>query len=630
MPLRPEDDTSSLEKARERLYKPRGLPPEHPALSPRESRALPHTWETTPLAPLPPPGKEHLHLARTFLFIAGGFFIVSLGIAGYIFYFGGNSVSVDKVTIELQGPTTIAGGDIVPLSLIITNRNPVAIENAVVEVAFPSGTLTADESLAPYPRYTENLGTLKSGETITRSIKAIVFGGAGQELMLPVTLSYGTSGSAADFVKKSSHVLAISSTPLSISVDTLSETVSGKPLTFTLIVRSNAPVPLENVVVLGSFPFGFSVTNSSPSVTGSNFLLGTLAPGASKTLTLTGTLTGQDGEERVFRFTVGTAKVPRDLTSVIPYMTQDATLAITAPFIATTISLNGETNPNAVVAPGSTQSVTVSYTNTLDTTITNATVAITLSGSAIDYDSIETNNGFYRSSNRTIFFSRDTDPTLSALPPGASGIGTFTFSTLEANKLPSSPSITLTISVSGTREGQSNVPEEVNATMTKTIRVAAAVAFSARSLHNSGPIANTGPIPPRVDTPTTYSVVWNISNKGSAIADSAVTATLPSYITYTNKTSGNGTFSYDEKSRTVSWRVGDVSQGGSAQGVFQVSLTPSSSQVGEAPALTNTARFSGFDRFAGVDVSATAEPVTIETKGDSGYSSSDGTVQNMQ
>ncbi len=186
---------------------------------------MPHAWEGRPLKEAVAEhldssgsseegGRRHVRLAGVFFAGAFIFFLVSLGIAGYFFYFGGNTVSVDKVTVDIQGPTTITGGDTVPLSITITNKNPVTLEDATIGIEFPSGTRSADNVLAAYPRYTENLGVLASGASVTRSVKAIIFGGAGQTITLPVTFSYGTAGSNAVFVKKSSYVLAVSSTPL--------------------------------------------------------------------------------------------------------------------------------------------------------------------------------------------------------------------------------------------------------------------------------------------------------------------------------------------------------------------------------------------------------------------------------
>lgn len=627
MPQFPEDDLSSLERARRRLYRPDTGERARVPLSAPGERTLPHGWEEGELPHPPHAGERHVRLAGVFFVAAFVFFIVALGIAGYFFYFGGNAVSVDKVTIDIQGPTTVAGGDTVPLSLTITNKNPVAIDNATIEIDFPSGTRDAANVLNAYPHYIENLGTLPSGASVTRSIKAVLFGAAGQALELPISFSYGAAGSNATFAKKSSYTLAISSTPLSVSVDTLSETVSNKPLTLTLTVRSNATVPLSNVVLSGAFPFGFSVTSSSLPLNNSSFLLGTLAPGASKTITLTGILTGQNNEQRVFHFTVGTANGASNQTLSVSYMTQDATVTIAAPFIDTTLALNGDTSGAATIAPGSTQSVTVSYSNTLATSVTNAIVAISLSGSAIDYNSIQTTSGFYRSADHTIVFSTDTDPSLASLAPGASGIGAFSFSTLPAGALGPSPTVNFTVSVSGTRIGQTNVPETVNSSVTKTFKVATAVALSAFSLHSSGPFNNSGPIPPRANQATTYAIQWTAQNRGSAVAGGTVTATLPGYVSYTGVTAGSGTFSYDTSSRTVTWNIGDLAQGGSAQGAFQVSFTPSTSQKGSAPLLTGAVSFSGYDRFAGVTVAASADPVTTETTRDPGYVSSNSTVQ---
>lgn len=624
----PEDDTGSLERARERLYDPRAISrSQHAHLAAPEERVLPHAWEERIQKKAPHTGERHVHLAGTFFVAATVFFFVALGIAGFFFYFGANAVSVDKITIDIQGPTTIAGGDTVPLSLTITNKNPSAIQNAVIEIDFPNGTRDAKNVLRAYSHYAENLGTIASGEVVTRSVEAVLFGGAGQSIVLPVSFSYDTPGSNAVFQKKSSYTLTISTTPLAVTIDTLTETVSNKPLTLTLTVRSNATIPLHNVVLAGSFPFGFSVQSSSVPLNNSSFLLGTLAPGASKTITLVGTLVGQNKEQRVFRFTLGTADTSNNQSLAVTYMTQEATVIIAAPFIDTTLSLNGNTGTDVAITPGSYQNVTISYTNTLATSIKNATVSIAVSGSAVDYSSIRSTSGFYNSSNHTVVFSRDTDPSLATLAPGASGVGAFTFATLPAGGSASSPTVSFTLSVSGTRVGQTNVPEEVSSTVTKTIKVATIVALSASSLHSSGPLTTSGPIPPRVDQATTYTILWSAQNKGSAVAGGTVSAILPSYVSYTASTAGSGSFLYDSRSRTVTWNIGDLAQGASAQGAFQVSLTPSISQKGSAPSLTGAVSFSGYDRFAGVSIAAAADPATTETTGDPGYVSAYSVVQ---
>lgn len=620
-----QDDTSSLERARSRLYEPGvSAAPQRPSLSAIEERVLPHAWKETIVRQIP---HRRMRFATVFFGGAFFFFLLSLSIAGYVFYSGSNSVSTEKIVMAIKGPTTIAGGDTLPLTLTITNTNPVAVTDAVVSIEFPVGTRDASDVTKPYQRYTENIGSLASGATVTRSLNVIVFGEAGKSLNLPASFSYRMSGSNSAYVKESTYVLGISSTPVDVSVVAPTETVSGKPLTFTLTVRSNTTVPLSNVVLAGTFPFGFSPSESSVPMSNSSFLLGTLAPGATKNITLTGTLTGQDSEERVFRFSIGTAKTAQDQTLAVTYLTQEAAVAIVAPFISASLAINGDASPNIVIPAGTRQSVSVSYANKLPTSIRNVNVAVAISGNGIDYSSIETTRGFYNSRDRTILFSQETDPLLANLSPGASGLGVFTFATVPAGSLTSSPSITFTTSVSGTRTGESNVPDEVQASVIKTVKVQTAAVVTAVASYSSGPIANTGPVPPVADQTTTYAVVWNVKNQGSAVAGGTVSAVLPSYVSYTGQTSGVGSFSYDATSRTVTWKVGDLSQGTTAQGVFQVSFTPSTSQKGKTPSLTGVVTFSGFDRFAGVPVKATASPATTETPGDPGYVLGSGSVQ---
>ena len=628
MTIHPEDDISSLELARKRLYEPGvAVRDARTPLPSHLSHSLPHTWKEPLLSVIRSGGKRQMHLAGIFFVVAFVFFLVSLGAAGYFFYFGGNSVSVNKIAVDIQGPTTIAGGDTVPLSLTITNKNSVAVENATIEIDFPNGTRNATDVTSAYPHYIENLGTIPSGGTVTRSVKVVLFGGAGAALALPVSFSFGTADSNAVLVKKTSYAIAISSTPLSVSVDTLAEAISGTPFTLTLTVRSNATVPMNNVVLSVKFPSGFSVVSSSLPLDNSSFLIGTLAPGVNKTISLVGTLVGQNNEQKVFHFTVGTAKTANDQTLTVSYLTQDATVVITAPFINTTLSLNGNTSSQGTITPGNYQNMRVSYTNTLSTSIQNAEVDVTISGSGIDYDSIKTTNGFYRSEDHTIVFSKDTDPSLATLAPGASGIGTFTFGTPVAGSLPASPTISFTVSVSGTRRGQTNVPEETKTSTTKTVKVITTVLLSSASLHTSSSFSNGGPIPPRAGQATTYAIVWNARNEGSTLAGATVSTVLPSYVSYTGVTSGTGSFSYDSGSRTVTWNIGELAQSANVQGSFQVSLTPSTSQKGDTPALTGTPSFSGYDRFAGAQVSATANPVTTATAQDAGYVSANAVVQ---
>jgi hypothetical protein len=77
--------------------------------------------------------------------------------------------------------------------------------------------------------------------------------------------------------------------------------------------------------------------------------------------------------------------------------------------------------------------------------------------------------------------------------------------------------------------------------------------------------------------------------------------------------------------------MGDVAAGAGFTGAsrtasFQVSLLPSSSQLSQAPALTGQATVAGQDRFAQVQVQATAASPTTQLSNDAGFTSGMGVV----
>lgn len=512
-----------------------------------------------------------------------------------------------------------------PLSISITNQNPATIDDVTLEIDFPEGTRSAKDVTLAYPRFTESLGTLSPGRSLERSVSAILFGGEGAEPRIQISVSFKTERSNAVLVKKVIYPISITTAPLSLSVNSVSETVSGKPFTIRVTARSNATQAIEGVVLRAQYPSGFQLQNSSLTPVGTSFIVGTLKPGASKEITLTGVLTAEDNEERVFHFTIGTAKSANDPTLAVTYMTQQAGLTISAPFLATSFMINGSSAATPAVAPGSLVSVRVTWANALAISLGNASIEIALSGAALDPSSVDVQRGFYRSVDRTVIFSPDTDPALSSIAPGATGFATFNFRTL-ANA-PRNSALTLSVSINGERVGQSGVPERVTATSEKVVRLVSAVSFTASALHASGPFGNSGPIPPRVDTPTTYTVRWNILNSGNDLADATVSATLPAYVDFVGVFQPMGEFTYDGASRTVRWNAGDVSGGTTRTGFFQVRVTPSITQRGSNPTLTSQPVLTAFDRYAQVELTARGEVVTTATPEDPGYTLTKAVVQ---
>ena len=596
----------------------------------------------------PKPSKKRLPWAVLFLGISILFFLIAGGISLLFLLRGGLSVSSNNLIITVQGPTTIASGSTVPLTITVQNNNPAPITNADISIAFPDGTRSSDDVTEPLVRYADRLGSIPAGKSVTRTVSAVLFGSVNQSISIPITIQYNTANSNALFTKQQNYASTVTSSPLAITSQSISNVASGQPFTIALTVRSNASTALSNIAVDAQYPTGFSIqkvvvagvaTSSTSSnaplpTTGSLYTLGTLQPGDQRTITITGSVSGNDKDQKDFEFTVGTAGINGAQGLSVAYASQTNTVLLSAPFLATTLSLNhGNTDPTIITA-GEAVSGLVTWMNTLSTSLTNAQVSLVLSGNALNPASVTTNNGYYDSSTNTILFTPQTESSLALLNSGDTGNGQFTLSTKTGSALAAlrNPTIQIAVTVIGQPTGQS--PETISHTLTNTIKVATDLELISQITHSSGPFRNSGAVPPVPNQPTTYTVELAVANSVNSVGGAVATMILPQYVQYTGQvTPSDGSVTYNADTRTITWKIGDVPAGtGTATkalaAAFQISYTPSVSQSGTSPILVGNQTLTGTDRFTNAQVGNTADALTTQTPSDSGYNPAFGTVAN--
>jgi hypothetical protein len=591
-----------LETLRARLYAPKPIDAVAPETLSRRAAGAPTAW-TPPPPPVIKPPRPKLPPSLWFLIGACAFFVVAGIVAALFIIFGGRSVSTAHVIIDVQGPTTIASGDTVPILISIKNNNPVAMNAATITVDLPDGTRNADNTDQSLDQYSDTLGDIAPGTEAQRTVRAVLFGSENQQLTIPIHVEYHTTGSNATSVKDQNYTVTVSTSPISVNVTGMTQVTSGQPVTLRVSVRSNATTPLSNISLLAEYPFGFIPTNSTPAPTsGSYFALGTFAPGEEKLVTVTGTLTGSEGDQRVFHFTAGTAKSDGTPALGLSYMSNDAIVSIAKPLIGLTVSLNRQGDDTVTVPAGQSVQGSVSWMNSLTDPVSNAQVTVKFGGTAFDPNTVVAQNGFYRSSDSTIVFDKTSNPTLAFLQPNDSGTGAFSFTPKSGVR---NPTITLQFSVTGTRSGGTG--EALTSTATRTVKIGTGVALASSIKRDSGQP------PPTPDQETTYTATLHATNSINSVGGAVVTATLPAYVRYIGAADTGGTaVTYDDTSRTVSWAIGDLAPGASASASFQVALLPSIAQKGTSPIVIPTQSFTATDRFTQAQVTASADALTAD------------------
>ncbi|MEK7201450.1 MAG: hypothetical protein AAB737_02350 [Patescibacteria group bacterium] len=613
----PENDASALEELRQRLYT--NAQPIAAPVSPTPVSAAPvpqaEGWQPEPLV-VP---KKTIAWSVTFLFAALGIFVLALGVAAYFLVFGGGAISTDHVDITVAPIIALRSGDVATLLITVTNNNPTAITNTALSIAFPDTARSADDPRVSYPRYEDTLGDIPAGGSVTRTVRVVLSGSSGEVITLPLKLEYKTEGSNAVFVKEVTHDVTVTSSPLSVQVSAPFQASGGEEIAMRVTVHSDSPTPLEHVAVLAEYPFGFIPTKTDGS--GTLFEIGTLAPGSDATVTVRGTLSGEEADERVFRFRAGIRGTGDTLA--LTYASGQGVVNVSRPFLATTFAVNGSSGSDAVVAAGKVTEVRLSWVNTFPVDVTDAQVSVKLSGDALDSTSIIALGGFYRSLDQTVLFARDTNPGLARMIPGATGNGSFTFSTKSGSTL-RNPTITAVITATGRASSNGGTPTPLSTSITKVIQVGTELGLAARSSRTSGPVKNTGPIPPQPNIETTYTMLLSFTSSVNSVAGATARAVLPSYVRFVN--AADSSVTYDANTRMVSWSAGEVAAGTSKQGTFQVALLPSFSQRGTSPVLMSSITFSGTDRFTKRSLEGRAPDVTTQTTGDPGYQSGNGEV----
>ncbi len=635
----PEDNRSSLEKAREKLYAVPGTthadepdlvapPPDRGA--PRPGLGAP-AWKNDTFTTRPKPHK-HVRFAMLFFWVALTFFLIAGGTSAYLLFSGTRSVSTARVILTMQGPASVAAGDTVSLLVTITNRNVVPLKNVKLSLVFPKGTRSPSNVLAPLVRTNIDVGTIAPGETVKKQIKSVLFGGQGDTLPIQAAIQFNASGSNATFTKKAAGAVSIVSTPLSVSIDAPASVIPGQVMSIVATVRSNSTKPISGTVLHAVYPAGFTVKESSLSSLGGNFSIGTIAPGQTRVVHIKGVLFGKVGSQQAFQFTVGTATTASSGSIAIAYMTQTATVTFTQPFIATILTVNGGAIGNTTLMPGTNVTVSIAWMNTLTVPVTNARVAVELGGDALVPSSVKSPTGKYQSSTHTVVFSRDTNLALSQFPPGAQGTGTFTFQTLSVASTTEGgvyhPTVTLRSVVSGEYPGQDISVGTTTADMTQKLKLGTLLLLNAYALHATGPFANTGPVPPIANTRTTYTIVWRVHNTLNDVGGATVSANLPTAVTFVGSVSPrDGSVTYNGSTHAVRWSIGNISSNTTRTAMFQVAITPSTSVRGVAPPLLDTTTVTAFDRFAQITVSSLANAVTTTLSHESQYDINSGTVR---
>lgn len=546
------------------------------------------------------------------LFFSVVFFTVSVAAAFFVFFGGLNMISSRNVDIKVAGPISVPGGQEVEFEVVVVNSNSASLESAIMNIEYPEGMVVVNEERDKVPEKIVNqkfdLGTIKSGERKSQIIKAFVYGEKDEVKRMKISVEYKVKNSSATFYKEKIHELSISSSPLIITPTYPKEVNSNQDINFSLEISSNSKETMESFLVMVDYPFGFTYKNANTApIKGNNiWLVESLKPNEKRTIEISGNLIGQDNEERIFSVSAGTPSEEDNRTISTVLAASKESIFIKRAFLGLKVELGGSQS-DLVYQRGDVNS-DITITNNLPDKIFNTTVEARFSGSAFSLNSVRTGQGgFFRSLDKTVFWDSRAVENLKNVDPGESVGLNMSFTPLGYLEVPrgTTPELQVEVVTKGERILESGDVEKVESREVRKVKFASNVSLTQRVVRSLGKLENSGPIPPKADKETTYTIIWSLTNTWNTASNIQVKAVLPPYVKWVGRIDpGSENVIYNQANNEIVWNVSQLFSGtgfnSSAREVmFQIALTPSSSQTGLEPAILSNVSVKGTDKVTG-------------------------------
>lgn len=543
-----------------------------------------------------------------------------LAISLFLFFFVRSNFHEADVKLELSAPDEVIAAQEVELKLILENNNPIALERARLLIHYPEGTLyrTSDTSESESAQFLSEareeieLGTINEQSTHTFSRRLIFRGEKGTIGRIRAELHYVPQNArSSSFIKSTEHALIIQQSPVLFQITVPPNLFPNQRISVFVDYRNQSNEALKDMRLILRYPDGFVPEHYGvqPSLGANQWDLGVLNPQEGGRISVDGILRGSEGEFKKFQ-----AELQQRLDEEYQtFFIAGADTVLFSQLLQLKIELKEGIKPN--VSAGDKLTYQLEFSNQSRSTFGGLSLRAKLEGDTFDFSSIQS-AGFFDDRSRSIIWSGAVIPQLLNLQPLEKGRAEFTVRLREDIPLDQTA-----IRVSGEIETRTVPPQfsvsRIHAQDNLVLQIATQTSFSAVAFYQDPqfPI-NSGPIPPKVGEKTTFIIHWRIQTAFNEIKNIRVSSFLPPGVGWEKivKITPGHTLNYDPTTGRVQWTAQTIPEGSGltlplAEVVFQISITPSSNQVGDRVSLLQKSEFSAIDALNNAELNQTARDI---------------------
>ncbi|MDO8467104.1 MAG: hypothetical protein Q7S83_03115 [bacterium] len=557
---------------------------------------------------------------RRAIFIVGGVILLSLTAIGFLTYRARFSRGLE---IEVFAPEEVSIGIPFDLRVGISNSSANILENVRLAFTLPEGLAFVGSPVGKNLDF-RDLNNLGSGSLSQQTFKLVALSGENTFKRITVGANYISGSLSSRFEKEVTKDIAVGSYGLTLDIAAPQKVFNGESFDAEISFKNNSDIDLDNLKLKIDYPLTFILAKSTlpPDIGNNTWVLGGLRKGSDMKFKVSGNLIGPEDALFDLRATIESVFSGQSY----PISSNVAAIAIAASPISLKITLNG--NTDSLVKIGEDLTYKLSYVNNTDVGLRDVIVKAQLSGVMFDLGTLST-NGSFRSSDSTLSWNASNVSELQTLAPAESGSVEFRIRSKSAYPIKRLSDKNFTLKVVGTIESPT-VPHFVSegkavsfASIENKVQGRVELAASAFFRDAISGILNKGPMPPKVNQPTNFTIHWAITNYSTDLKDVEVRAFLGGNVKCTGiaKSSVSTIPICNDRTQEVIWQVPKVVAtsgitGKPVEAIFQVEAVPSSADLNRTMVIIQDTSLKAVDEFTGMELTNKDSAITTQLPDD--------------
>ena len=552
----------------------------------------------------------------------GGVTITIIILAGI--YLGWRLIKRGGIVFSVNGPEEVKSGELVPFIIQCSNNSRVVLENAQINVYLPDGVFSSENSQQRIVSY--SLGEIAPHNEINKKVPLIITGNSQTAKHLKVVLRYRPKTLSAYFARQVDKTILINGSVFSLNLSYPNQVFQGQTFPLKINWENTTNQSFPAIEVHPEWPSGVTIQDSNPPLVSETggvgyWNLGSLSGASQGQIMGTIAIAGEVGETK----RVGLVLGMRENNKFYPITKAEGYFELIENPLAISSLINNQTVVSANL--GDTLNFTLNYKNNYSTSLRDLNIKTTFKGDAFDYSTVQASRGHFSSRYHTITWTGNDVSQLYSLPSGASGQLHFSIKLKRDWPMVSLAQKNTILTVQSVIQGHNTVANEENAVSqdipqgvcSDTIKLNSLVQLSQESYFRdpASHLVNTGSLPLRVNQPVTFTIHWKIKNTFNSLKNVEVATVLPDYVNFTGKVAGNYGVNlpqYNAANHQLSWSIPLLSAGAGTiarplEAIFQIKVTPSSSQSYQAINLLGNTTLQGIDGFTQNNVDITIPPL---------------------